>query len=234
MLSPEFACAVGVYKPAFLAYCLPSNPSVLPSTTLGAVLHWRTEKWYGLLGVYDGTPGDQDNPHGTQLSLGSDDGIFTGGEWGYTPSEGVKLAVGVWSSTAPIEDLLTGIEEEQNQGIYALAARPIGERVAVFTQLGVADDRLNAVSEYFGAGAQLKALGHSDASLGLAVAHARASGYLGTDKSHETAIELTYDYPVTRHWRVQPDVQYVLQPSFTSEIDNAWVFSLRIAYSSAL
>lgn len=210
-----------------------AGPSIFPSTTLGAVFHWQTQKWYGLLGVYDGVPGDPENPHGTQVSLSSDDGVFTGAEWGYLPREGAKLAVGAWSNTAPLEDLLTGAEESSNQGVYAIGEYPVTERVTVFAQAGLADDRLNAVSEYFGVGGQLSALGHSDASLGFALAHARASQHLQAPDSHETVLELTYDYPVGEHWRVQPDVQYVMQPSFDSEIDDAWVVGLRVAYSTA-
>lgn len=207
-----------------------AGPSIFPATTLGAVAKWQAASWYGLVGIYDGTPGNPDNPHGTQLALGSDDGIFTGGEWGYTPRESIKLALGAWSNTAPVADLLTGLEETQNQGLYALGEAPISERVAIFAQLGIADERLNAVSEYLGAGVQFKAFGHGDASLGVALAHARASEYLRASASHETVLELTYDYPFSRHWRVQPDLQYVMQPGFNSDIDNAWVMSLRIAY----
>lgn len=209
-----------------------AGPSIFPSTTVGAVLQWQTERWYGLFGVYDGTPGDPENPHGTQVSLGSDDGIFASGEWGFTPSEGTKLAVGVWSNTAPVENMATGLEEEQNQGVYAIGETALSEQVAVFVQLGLADDQLNAISEYVGAGAQYRGLGHSDASLGLAVAHARASKYLESE-SHETAIELTYDYPINNHWRVQPDIQYVITPGFATDVDDAWVVGLRVAYTSS-
>ena len=46
----------------------------------------------------------------------------------------------------------------------------------------------------------------------------------------ETAIELTYQRPLGAGFSVQPDVQYVLNPGFERDLDNAWVLTVRLSY----
>jgi porin len=76
--------------------------------------------------------------------------------------------------------------------------------------------------------------------LGIAVASARAGDpyrdFLeqqgaGAER-HETTWELTYQAQINERLVIQPDIQYVQNPSASSGLDNAWVFGLRFVLAA--
>ncbi|MDH3433659.1 MAG: carbohydrate porin, partial [Gammaproteobacteria bacterium] len=112
-----------------------------------------------------------------------------------------------------------------------------GLEINGFFRYGIANDTLNPLRSYLGAGTVLTGLIKSrpDDQFGIAVASARVgdayAGQFATSgiDSRETSIELTYSTQVTDWLRLQPDLQYVIHPGLNRNLDNALVFGLRFA-----
>jgi carbohydrate-selective porin OprB len=90
--------------------------------------------------------------------------------------------------------------------------QPLGERVGVFAQAVVSPRGKNENNYYVGAGANLAGVfsRRGRDSAGVAIAHA---GLHRAAHKHETALELYYKYRVSDNIALQPDVQYILNPS---------------------
>jgi porin len=102
----------------------------------------------------------------------------------------------------------------------------------------MAEERINVFDRFYSAGVVLHSAwpGQHGSDLGLAASEARVgSGYrrqraaagLATDAC-ERNVELTWRFPIGKHAAVQPDVQYVQNPSGDPAIADAWVVGMRI------
>ncbi|MGE0857671.1 MAG: carbohydrate porin [Gammaproteobacteria bacterium] len=218
-----------------------AGPSTFPVTAPGVRLrlNW-TPDTYLLAAVYDGVPGDPDNPYGPQIQFDHGDGVFAIGEAGLLGGEGryYKVGVGGWYRTSNFDDL-DGVPRDENSGIYAIAESDLwrqedGRGVGVFTQLGFADGDANQVSTYVGGGVNWTgpcACRPADVA-GLAVAHARNGDHFmrldPTVQRAETTIEMTYLVVPTPWLSIQPDLQYVIDPGTDSSLDDALVLGLRV------
>ena len=47
---------------------------------------------------------------------------------------------------------------------------------------------------------------------------------------HETAIELTYSAQLTDNFRIQPDIQYIINPGTDPSLKNALVVGVRFEF----
>ena len=221
-------------------------PSIFPTTALALRAKYQPlPSVYVLAAVYDGVPGDPENPHGTHIILRRSDGLFYGVEVGLTPPEAqdtarhYKLAVGAWYHTTDFEDF-KGRRRSHNSGIYALGevsllpeADPT-QGLGGFTQVGYASSDRNQIALYLGGGLTYTGLfpcRQSDV-LGLAVAHARNSdAFLRVQpemKRAETVLELTYRARLLPWLHLQPNLQYIINPGTSPTLDNALVFALRV------
>ncbi len=219
-----------------------TGPSIFSTTSLAARVRWQTsERVYIQAAIYDGVPGDPNDPYGTQVHLRDGDGIYTIGEIGFHSAEGryFKLALGGWYSTAEFEDFNAHLVND-NSGLYMLGEIDVirdsesGRGVGVFSQLGFADGDRNQVGTYVGGGINWTgplAQRPTDVA-GFAVAHARNSDdfrTLNPDLARaETALELTYLVTPLPWLSFQPDVQYVIDPSTDESIENAVVVGFRL------
>ena len=73
-------------------------------------------------------------------------------------------------------------------------------------------------------------------NLGIAIAFASLNNKIlnmdsKTYSNCETAIELTYNYQLTEHLCIQPDVQYILNPGMKRQYDNALIGMLRVNWN---
>ncbi len=235
-----------------------NGPSIFPTTSLslrGQVVFW--DHFYLQAAALDGVAGDPNNSHGTRIELGGDDGLLLAGEAGYvyepTPSDGAfyrKFALGTWRYTSSTEEDAAGlgISPRKNRGFYLLAESDlVNERddpeqgLSGFLRYGVADDRINQLDSYFGAGLVYTGFlpGRDRDQLGLAIANARISDHfhermetLGTPiDAAEVTIELTYRAQLTSWLVLQPDYQLVINPGADLALDHARVFMLRFEVS---
>lgn len=202
-------------------------------------LNW-TPGTYFMAGVYDGMPGDPEDPYGTHAIFDEGDGVFTIGEAGVI-GQGeryYKVGIGGWYRTTEAEDP-TGSIEDDNSGIYVIGETDVwredsGRGLGVFAQLGFADEDRNQVGTYVGGGLNWTgpfAQRPQDVA-GLAVAHARNGDDFravnaGLERA-ETTIEASY-LITPRPWlTVQPDVQYIIDPGTDANVDNALVLGVRL------
>jgi porin len=190
-----------------------TGPSIFPTSSIAVRLRvLPTENSYLLGAVYDGVPGDPDDPPRTTIRLKKEDGIFAVVEAGLTEREPgrqnyYKLAAGAWLHTAEVENF-DGEKNGRNNGVYLIAEKMLfeeaeeGQGLGAFMQLGFAHDDWNQITRYWGAGLHYIGLipGRNYDMAGLAVVCARNGDkfmkYMKememTDVEHtETAIEFT-------------------------------------------
>lgn len=210
------------------------GPSIFSTTATAVHLTFSAENNYLLAAVYDGIPGDPNNPRGTHVKFNSGDGVFGALEWGWI-NDGDKFALGVWQHTAEVESPVSGEISDDNTGIYFIAEKNIHDVAVVFVQLGQADDHKNQLEYYGGAGVTFNTFWLDGDGLGLAVAQARnGDPYLAANSVFdlgpgrtETAWELTYFVPVVQHLSVQGSVYYIQNPSMNKNLDDALAIGAR-------
>lgn len=72
------------------------GPSIFPATSLAARARFAfTENVSLQAGVFDGVPGDLDDPSRTAINLEHGDGALIAAELDYVNEEGTKVAVGL-------------------------------------------------------------------------------------------------------------------------------------------
>jgi len=208
-----------------------AGPSIFPTTAFSLQLRFSGEVQYLQLGVYDGVPGDPDNPKGTHIHFGAEDGVFTALEAGVALEGDYKLGLGGWWHTARFESPVTGANEDNNHGVYLVAEKYWDESLATFIQIGQADKQVNQLEDYLGAGLVLNNLAREADSLGLAVAYVRnGEPFLRTNADllrGETAWELSYLLPWLEHLSVQASLYYIHHPAMNKTLDDALALGAR-------
>lgn len=211
------------------------GPSIFSTTATALHFTFSGENNYLLAAIYDGIPGDPNNPRGTHVQFDSGDGLFSAVEWGWTNESKDKVALGVWQHTAEVENPVDGEITDDNTGLYVIAEKNINDVAAVFVQLGQADDEFNQLEYYGGTGVTFTGFWLDGDGLGLAVAQARnGDPYLeansaansGTGRA-ETAWELTYFAPVVEHINLQGSFYYIQNPSMDKTLDDALAVGAR-------
>lgn len=225
-----------------------AGPSIFPLTSLAARFDMAlTETSVLRYAVLDGVPGDPADPSRTTIRLGGDDGLLHALEFNYENSRGSRFGVGGWLYSADFDRLEPAgadTRDDGNGGLYAFVDAPVyrsesGIEANAFLRYGAADDELNAFDSYVGAG--LVATGLIPARpgdrIGIAVASARTGDPFrraaGAVDSHETSIELTYSAQITDWLRLQPDIQYVINPGADPALKDALVLGLRFELTTS-
>ena len=225
-----------------------NGPSIFPNTSL-AVSGFATfgERWTVRAGVFDGVPGDPDDPTRTLIRLSGEEGALLIAEVEHRFNERAKLKLGGWTYTAEfdaIEDLAPDGSPARlgsNRGAYALVEGRLWSEAGdpeqgldAWIRVGLANAQINAVDVYVGGGAVYAGVLRDDDQLGLAIGHASFGGparrALGLEGG-ETVAELTYALPVAGTVVVQPDLQYVWNPGGDPTIPNALVVGVRFSWS---
>jgi len=227
------------------------GPSGYPIPTLGARIKAEvTEKIYFQTALYTAAPSDDAYNKVFEAKLPSNDEVFLATEFGMInkePGESgyYKAGIGLWYLRADqqgFEDLngttvYTEAEAKPgNTGVYVLAEMSIGEKLGIFFKHGRGKKEFNQFSQFYAAGLNYTGLipGREEDVLGLGLVHTRqSSAYLdATDNSTfvaETAFEITYTTNLTDWLSVQPDFQYIQQPSMSTEIGNTMVMGVRVS-----
>lgn len=222
------------------------GPSIFPNTSVGARIAWKPARGLvlrtaffdgGLLlaeGAYLFRPATtNDSPHNPRFRLGRTAGL---------PPYTAKIALGTWHYRGKYPDLSEPIQHDGSSGAYVLADATVyqdpnrtARRVNLFGQFGVGDARVNRFARYTGAGViisgPLKGRDNDELGVAMAVAHNGGHFAAGSDGTRaEATLECTYLAPLTPHWAIQPDVQYVVHPD-TKRGKNALVALLRFEVS---
>jgi porin len=232
-----------------------NGPCVYPATCLGVrALYQPDDSRYAQFAVLDGGAGDPDQPRGTQIRLRSEDGLFLIGETGYQRGvdEGrfLRAALGAWRYTTEFETLLQpgtpapvrtrngthGVYTLLEGSLYSEPGRSI-QGLSGFLRIGFADETVNPIGRYAGAGLVYTGLlpAREEDVLGLGISAAflgddyrKAQALAGTPiDSREVTFELSYWMPVLPWLSLQLDAQYIRNPSTDPGLDDAFLFGLR-------
>lgn len=216
---------------------------VFPLTTLGVTVRWNiSEQTSWVNAVYDGSPTDFDyNPYNVKWQFISGDGILMISEVQHSMQiKGLPgtYKAGVYNHNHLMDEVFgKELPDSLNNnitGFYLYADQKIWERGArsagVFVQCGYSPSRNTTTRNYLGAGINFEGLlgkMHNDV-LGIAVARA----CMGPRGFTETAVELTWQKPVGKFITVQPDLQYIIDPSGTgTKLEDCLAGGLRVQIS---
>lgn len=215
------------------------GPSIFPVSSLALRLRYENRTgWYAQGGVLDAVPGKPGEPRGTHVSLSAQQGALLAGETGWREGR-AKVAGGGWAYTTDYRRFEGPGYAEYTYGGYLLGQISVSDGLVAFVRAGLADPRvrIHAFGAYTGGGlvAYGPFTGNPERELGLGVAAAHTGGpYQRVERragravgAAETAIELTYATPIWRYFRIQGDVQYILQPSALKRRPNALAVGLR-------
>uniref|UniRef100_S0DFQ0 Putative carbohydrate-selective porin n=1 Tax=termite gut metagenome TaxID=433724 RepID=S0DFQ0_9ZZZZ len=192
---------------------------IFPLTGLGVSARWDiTERFAWQAALFDGdqTP-FENNRYNLKWSLNARDGLLAMTEFHF--DERFKLGAYYHSG-------------EKNGGVYFMGDQRILERenhrLDLFAQIAVAPKGLNETNYSIALGANLFGVfsKRQRDAVGLAATHA---GLHRTGHKHETAIELYYKYAFSDNITLQPDIQYIVNPSATeTPLKNALACILRL------
>jgi len=231
-------------NPGAIKFNIPSF-TVDPFSNWGArVRYTPNEQYYFMAGVYSANP-DVANLNNSGLDFSFDGGALFLAEFAYNSNQkdtdtglpGVYKIGGYFDSTDIPELSDPDSEVSNNYGIYALFQQMIylekrsnDEGLSVFSTVAYAPkEEVNRFPFFYSGGFGYKGLlpsrGKDATVLGLLV------GFFSDDlpgQDYEMIVELSYNIHVAKWLAVQPDIQYVINPNGTHDIDNALVFGVRL------
>ncbi|QLC23912.1 carbohydrate porin [Parasphingopyxis algicola] len=215
-----------------------NGPSIFPVTSLAARISFEPADGWAIRGaVLDGVPGDPDNPDSTVIELEDGDGALIVAEV-EAPLPRGKVLLGYWRYTAQFETF-DGLTGTGNDGWYVRAESQLyrdpanaGRVLTGFGRLGWGDGRYNAFHRFAGAGLTLSSpfVGRPEDEFGVAIAAAFPSDDFESvteNNSTEVNVELTYSAQVTDWLRIQPDIQWIFNPSADPAADDVVAAGLR-------
>lgn len=194
------------------------------------------------LGVFDGQPGDPEEPERLVWRRGGAAGHMMIGELDWT-RPGWRVAVGGWRHTGQLPtvdglDVADGASGTFVVGEATLLGAPMGTEPSedkpfhldAWLRYGRSYGSASPVTSYWGGGLVAQGFWHHfpQDSVGLAIAHARLPWIEGSSLSHETVLEATYQHPWGKHVVLQPNLQYLPHPGGDLERHPAVVFGLRL------
>lgn len=215
-----------------------SGPSIFPATSLAVRFHWQwNDRWSVRTAVFDGVPGDPDDPGATAVQLGDGEGALLVAELDWSDGDRRVLA-GAWRYTADFEEWPdpSGPGPAQfgsgNGGLYLRGETALDAGVSLFGRIGMADASYNVFSGFLSAGLTWEAptARRPDDTFGIAIAWAEASSAFRRAESaeaREIKAELTYRMVLGERFAVQPDIQYIINPGLDPTLDHAWAVGLR-------
>lgn len=233
-----------------------NGPSIFPTTAVALRLAFHLmDDLYLQAAVLDGVPGDPDDPYGTHIRFGSDDGLLLAAEIGYQAGlederSYRKLALGYWHYSERFDDLLQTdingdpVRRRGNAGLYVIGESQLytessdrEQGLTLFARYGVADDHINPFQRYWGAGMVYTGLvpGRDTDQLGVAVAtvyhgkvYRQAQALAGTPISgREQTIEFSYRMQLLPWLALQPDMQWILGPGMDPGLRDVLMAGIR-------
>ena len=189
---------------------------------------------------------DQDATNGAQFAISTKAGYFVVAEVGYRlhhekAAQGLRghYRIGAYYDSnlyAPFSDPTR--RHRGNYGAYALGEQMVfreggpenGQGLTVFAALTVAPDQnINTLPWFAGTGLVYRGLlpGRQKDTSGLAVFYGGFSRHL-PGQTYEIVLEWTYAIALTPWLTVQPDIQYIINPSGRSTIKNALVVGAQL------
>ncbi|MGE5499886.1 MAG: carbohydrate porin [Syntrophothermus sp.] len=238
-----------------------NGPSIFPTTSLALRASYKSNGYSFKAAVFDGIPGNPENPTGTYIILNKNDGVLLAVEADYISSgealsEGYKkISLGGWYYSSEFEDLTElssggkPIMRRNNFGLYIQGESflfsekndPL-QGLAGFMRFGIAESNINKYSHYLGVGLNYTGLfsGRDSDILGFGIAAVKNSSKFmnkmarqGFDiADFEVDFELTYQMHIFNMFLIQPDIQYVADPVFAP--DKSFSFNAGIRFQLSI
>ena len=201
---------------------------IFPLTTLGLSLKWIPLGKIALqCALFDGVPYDfnQNNKYNLNWKINNDDGLFGITELAlkgrvFKKSMICKFGAYYHSKLNQIDEISGKMETvfKYNNGLYAIADQNIWSnedttrKVDYFIQFAASPKSRNVHNLYFGCGVTCKGIckKRPDDMTGIAIAN---SFFHDLPQSYETTIEINYSWIVNSNINIQPDIQYIVNPS---------------------
>ncbi|MDM7859246.1 carbohydrate porin [Alteromonas sp. ASW11-36] len=222
-----------------------NGPSIYPFYSFAVRGQWAwNENHLVRVAVMDGVPGAETSNNAPNIEINSGSGYFSIFEYEFSQRDS-KLLLGAWqySKSQPLT-LANTAETEPDSGNLGLYLRYESSiftpQTHAFYRLGFADSNFNLFDRFFAAGVTHQGLlpARPDDTIGIAIAYLRNGETVAAamdpdvSKSHETNIELTYQYMLDGNIVLQPNVQYIVNPSATYR--DAMVVGLRLSLAYEL
>lgn len=233
-----------------------NGPSIFPVTSFGTRLRYDfSEAVQGRLAVLDGVPGEPGDPTATGVfDFSRSQGIFAIGELDWVNRPGARfrrVGLGAWHYTTTFDDELDTqpdgepVQRKGSSGFYGFVESMLVEEagnprqgLAGQVRIGVADQNVQQIAVYYGVGLAYRGLfpGRDQDSAGFGFSTAingdrfkQAQARAGTPVTDsETGWVLVYSAGVNRWLRLEPVMQYIVNPGTDPEAANAFLFGLRI------
>lgn len=232
-----------------------NGPSIFPTTSLGIRIKYQNEDgMYFQSAVLDGVPGNPENPYGTHIALSKNDGLLLTAESGieFRKDEELeyKFTIGGWRYTSGAQTLNLQRNYEpnptlqKNYGIYFSAEKKLytnaynpDSKIHGFLRIGMANADVNPVDLYFGCGLTFSSLFAETDQFGFAAAYAHSSTHFRATTLYaegivvndfEVILEATYSFQPISWLIIQPDLQYVINPTFCAHKHSSLLFGSRI------
>ena len=209
-----------------------ATPSIFPTTSWTLHASIEVEKFYLIVAIYDGVPGDPENPRGTHIKFDSGDGTFQSVETGLYSESEYKIGMGYWRHTKETENPVDASLIDSNSGFYLIAEQYLTDNIAVFIQFGKADDATNQLEEYWGGGVVYSSLLKECDAICLSIARAsNGQPFLQANPDlleTETAYELSYAIPLNEQISTQASVYRIENPDMDPNMDTATAVGVRL------
>lgn len=234
-----------------------NGPSIFPTTSLAIRLKYEFENDNFIqAAILDGVPGNPENPFGTHIILNKKDGVLLTSEVGIVKKneskKDFKIALGAWFYTSALESYSINTNREaianlkNNFGFYLSSEKNLYTHSTLdyrelvgFIRIGYANKYVNPTDFYFGTGFTFSGLFNNKENdkVGIAVAIAHNSGHFVNAmfniesvpmRSYEINLEATYLFELTPWLKIQPNIQYIINPTYCFDNQSALAIGSRI------
>lgn len=207
--------------------------SLFPKTSAAVRLNYTlTEDCSIQVGVFDGDPLDlESDPYGLDFGISSDDGFLTIAEI-CIQKKSNTFKSGFLYHTSDFKSF--DQEDVKNWSVYFIDDHRFNlsekHEIGLFLKGGYSPQNRNCNDIFLGCGINSFSTFKAGDVLGIGLAYAAMSHEYCEHfdaEDQEAAVELTYKFPLTPQFCIQPDMQYIINPSADKNIDNALVFFIR-------
>lgn len=218
-----------------------NGPSIFPNTSLGIRFKYDIDdnKKYQFA-ILDGVPGNPNNPNGTQIILNRNDGVLAIQELQFVTDE-YNFSFGSWIYSKEVGIYLVKNKFENDFGFYFSAEKfdlISNDNIDGFFRIGTANKSANPVDFYFGIGLRLNEvfskMNMKDLGIACAVSHNSVdfrrlmAKEMVRMKEYEVNLEFTYKIGIFDFLEIQPDFQYIINPTYCTIGKNQFVIGMRV------
>lgn len=214
-----------------------NGPSIFPNTSLAIRGDLQfADNWLIRAAILDAEPNNPDKPKSHEYKLNK--GALISAEIETRWQNDGRFALGLWTYSKKFEliNQLNATETMgKSQGVYGILQSAINAQLSTWLRVGFASSKTNQFGQYWGTGLILSApfVGREDDTAGFSIGHVRNGDpylelpHLVPQKRAETNFELTYHFQINDWLAVQPDLQYIINPSSDSLAKDAFLIGIR-------